>query len=94
MGEQWHRVADAAEVEEEVTVDGTSIGVYRLGEDLHAIEDICPHAYALLSEGFIDGDTAMVFVTIIMLTVIGILAYVAVIALGRRVLHYLHVDRG
>ena len=61
MGEEWHRVADAAEVQEDtplsVTIDGNSIGIYRLGDDLHAMEDICPHAYALLSEGFIDGDT-------------------------------------
>ena len=61
MTEQWHRVADVTEVEEDVplsvTVDGVQIGVYRLGEALHAMEDVCPHAYALLSEGFVDGDT-------------------------------------
>ncbi len=48
----------------------------------------------LLALGEGSGNTAMVFVTIIMLTVIGILAYVSVILLERRVLHYLHVDRG
>ena len=35
------------------------------------------------------GNTAMVFVSIILLTVIGIVAYVAVIVVERRVLHYL-----
>jgi NitT/TauT family transport system permease protein len=35
------------------------------------------------------GDTATVFVAIIMLTVIGIIGYSAVVALERRVLHYL-----
>lgn len=61
MGEQWHRVADAGEVDEDmpvsVTIDGAQIGVYRLGDALYAMEDVCPHAYALLSEGFVDGET-------------------------------------
>ena len=48
----------------------------------------------LLALGEGSGNTAMVFVTIIMLTVIGILAYVTVILLERRVLHYLHAGRG
>ena len=41
----------------------------------------------ILGEG--QGRTAMVFVTIILLTIVGILAYVAVLALERRVLHYM-----
>jgi len=41
----------------------------------------------VLGEG--QGNTAMVFVTIILLTVIGILAYLAVILAERRVLHYM-----
>jgi NitT/TauT family transport system permease protein len=43
----------------------------------------------LLVFGEGQANTPMVFVTIIVLTVIGILAYVAVIVLERRVLHYL-----
>ena len=35
------------------------------------------------------GNTAMVFVSIILLTLIGIVAYIAVILVERRVLHYL-----
>ncbi len=31
------------------------IGVYEVDGALHAIEDICPHAYALLTQGFVDG---------------------------------------
>jgi NitT/TauT family transport system permease protein len=41
----------------------------------------------VLGEG--QGNTAMVFVTIILLTLIGILAYLAVIFVERRVLHYM-----
>lgn len=43
----------------------------------------------LLVFGEGSGNTAMVFVAIIMLTVVGILAYVAVVLFERRVLHYL-----
>ncbi|MBM3488267.1 MAG: ABC transporter permease [Alphaproteobacteria bacterium] len=43
----------------------------------------------LLVFGEGQANTAMVFVTIILLTVIGIIAYVAVIALERWVLHYM-----
>jgi NitT/TauT family transport system permease protein len=43
----------------------------------------------LLVFGEGSANTAMVFVSIFLLTLIGILAYVAVIVLERRVLHYL-----
>ena len=43
----------------------------------------------LLVFGEGSGNTAMVFVAIIMLTVVGILAYIAVVLFERRVLHYL-----
>jgi NitT/TauT family transport system permease protein len=41
----------------------------------------------ILGEG--QGRTAMVFVCIILLTIVGILVYIAVLALERRVLHYM-----
>ena len=41
----------------------------------------------ILGEG--QGRTAMVFVSIILLTVVGILVYIAVLGLERRVLHYM-----
>ena len=43
----------------------------------------------LLVIGGGQGNTAMVFVAILLLTVIGILAYGAVILVERRVLHYI-----
>ncbi|MGE5147267.1 MAG: ABC transporter permease subunit, partial [Candidatus Eiseniibacteriota bacterium] len=43
----------------------------------------------LLVFGEGQANTAMVFVTIILLTLIGIIAYVAVILLERRILHYM-----
>jgi len=47
----------------------------------------------LLVFGEGSGNTAMVFVAIIMLTIIGIIAYVSVIFVERRVLHYLPKDQ-
>jgi len=32
------------------------IGVYRVGDAIWAIDDICPHAMAYLSDGFQEGD--------------------------------------
>lgn len=30
------------------------VGIYLLGDQVHAIEDVCPHAEALLSQGFVE----------------------------------------
>ena len=35
-----------------VEVQGQKIGLFLLGDAVHALEDVCPHAYALLSQGF------------------------------------------
>jgi 3-phenylpropionate/trans-cinnamate dioxygenase ferredoxin subunit len=57
----WHIAArDEALTEDQplsVTLGGERIGLYRLNGAVHAIEDVCPHAFALLSEGFVDGET-------------------------------------
>jgi len=38
-----------------LTIDSgeNGIGLYEVDDQLYAIEDICPHAYALLSQGFV-----------------------------------------
>jgi nitrite reductase/ring-hydroxylating ferredoxin subunit len=57
----WHRVAEEAELTEDqplaVEAAGTRIGLFRMGDAVHAIENVCPHAFALLSDGFVDGCT-------------------------------------
>lgn len=40
-----------------LNVEGKAVGIFMIEGQLHAIEDICPHAYALLSEGFVEGRT-------------------------------------
>ncbi len=56
----WHDVAAAADVTEDtpvsVKVGEREIGIYALNGAYYALEDVCPHAYALLSQGFVDGD--------------------------------------
>jgi nitrite reductase/ring-hydroxylating ferredoxin subunit len=37
--------------------EGKKIGVFFVDENYFAIENVCPHAYALLTEGFIEDQT-------------------------------------
>jgi 3-phenylpropionate/trans-cinnamate dioxygenase ferredoxin component len=56
----WQRVASVADVKADagldVKVGDKSLALFRVGENVYAVEGICPHAEALLAEGFIDGD--------------------------------------
>jgi NAD(P)H-dependent nitrite reductase small subunit len=56
----WHRVAAAAEVKEgeaiPVNVGDMQIALCRVDGTIYAFENVCPHAYALLSDGFIEGN--------------------------------------
>jgi 3-phenylpropionate/trans-cinnamate dioxygenase ferredoxin component len=56
----WQDVGAADEVTEDTplstTVAGRSIGVYVLAGQYYALEDICPHAEAVLSQGFVEGE--------------------------------------
>jgi 3-phenylpropionate/trans-cinnamate dioxygenase ferredoxin subunit len=57
----WQRAASVAEIKEDqglhVNIGGKEIALFRIGDTVYALEGICPHAEAFLSEGFIDGDT-------------------------------------
>ena len=52
----WHEVASRDQLDPDfpvgVEVQGQKIGLFLLGDNVHALEDVCPHAYALLSQGF------------------------------------------
>lgn len=60
MAAEWHDVAAPGEVSEDmplsVKVGEREIGVYSVNGQYCALEDVCPHAYALLSQGFVEGD--------------------------------------
>lgn len=56
---KWYRVGNISEVNEDqplsVEIGGNKIGIYFVDNEYYAIEDVCPHAFALLSQGFIEG---------------------------------------
>lgn len=56
---EWHDVANADDVGDGcpkgVTAAGIKIGLFRVDADILAINDVCTHAYALLSNGFQEG---------------------------------------
>ncbi|HSH89805.1 MAG TPA: non-heme iron oxygenase ferredoxin subunit [Ramlibacter sp.] len=58
----WHKACALEEVWEGaplgLEVEGRPIALYRFGDEVHAVGDICPHQKDVkLSEGFLDGDT-------------------------------------
>ena len=59
-GGQWHVVAKTGEVVEDeakrVSIGTTDIAICRVDEQFYAIDDICTHAYASMSEGDLRGD--------------------------------------
>lgn len=52
----WHDVASQDQLDPDfplgVDVGSRKVGVFVVEGRIHALEDICPHAYALLSQGF------------------------------------------
>ena len=60
MTGEWQAVGGAADVAEDeplgVAVGDKRIGIYRIDGTLYAIDDVCPHAFALLSQGFVEGE--------------------------------------
>jgi len=56
----WMRAARRSDLAEGealgVEVAGHSIALYDVGGDIFATDNICTHAYARLSDGWLDGD--------------------------------------
>jgi len=60
MADGWHKVAQRSKLAEGDIV-GASIGdkqvaVYLIGGEIYATDNICTHAYACLSDGYLEGD--------------------------------------
>ncbi len=55
---EWHDVAARDQLDPDfplgVVVGGQAVGIYLLDDQVHAIEDVCPHAEAMLSQGFVE----------------------------------------
>jgi 3-phenylpropionate/trans-cinnamate dioxygenase ferredoxin subunit len=60
MAGEWHDVGAVDAVSEDmplsVKIGEREIGIYSLSGSYYALEDVCPHAHALLSQGFVDGE--------------------------------------
>jgi 3-phenylpropionate/trans-cinnamate dioxygenase ferredoxin subunit len=56
----WQRAASATDVKPDkgltTKVGDTAVALFRIGDQVYAVEAICPHAEAELAEGFIDQD--------------------------------------
>lgn len=56
----WHRAAGLDEITEDepkaLTIGERELAVYQLGDAFHALDNICPHEYAVLSAGFVEGE--------------------------------------
>ena len=54
----WIGICDAQQVQEDFpfsgNIEGKEIGIYLIDGEYFALEDVCPHAYALLSQGFVE----------------------------------------
>jgi len=60
MPTNWHVAGTVSDITEDqplaAKVDDTELGVYVVAGKYYALEDVCPHAYALLSQGFVEGE--------------------------------------
>ena len=56
----WHNSISAAELAEGevcgIQIGDKAIALYRINGDVFATSNICTHEYALLSDGYLDGD--------------------------------------
>lgn len=56
----WHRVAATGEVKEnepkQVKLGENLIGLFRVKGEVYAIDDVCSHEFACLSDGYQDGE--------------------------------------
>lgn len=57
----WISVCNVDDVNEDqpkaIEINDKKIGVFLLEDHFYAIENVCPHAYALLTEGFIEDQS-------------------------------------
>jgi len=58
--EQWVPVANTGELEagtmKGVEVGDLQLAIYNIDGEFYATDNVCTHAFALLTDGFLDGD--------------------------------------
>ena len=56
LSPEWHDVAARDQLDPDfpmgVEVQGQQVGLFLIGDQVHALDDVCPHAFAMLSQGF------------------------------------------
>ena len=56
----WQKVAREDQIDAEfptaVSVGETLVALYNINGQIHATSNVCTHQFALLSDGFVDGD--------------------------------------
>lgn len=56
----WFKVCEIHDVSEDmpkaIEIKGNQVGIFKVDEDFFAIENVCPHAFALLTDGFIEDE--------------------------------------
>ena len=56
LSTDWHDVAARDQLDPDfpmgVEVGGQPVGLFLIGDQVYALDDICPHAFAMLSQGF------------------------------------------
>ena len=61
MSGRWIKIATTDAVEQDdmiaVEIEGKQIALYHVGDGFHATANICTHAFALLTDGFLDECT-------------------------------------
>ncbi len=54
----WVDICNIDQVQEDFPFSGKvedkEVGIYRVDGEFYALEDVCPHAFALLSQGFVE----------------------------------------
>ena len=56
----WHDALPLADLDDseprDVRLSNRSLVLVRIGETIHAVDGICTHSFALLSDGYVDGS--------------------------------------
>jgi NAD(P)H-dependent nitrite reductase small subunit len=57
--EDWKKVCSVGDLKADTVfaadIEGQAVAVYRVEDRYFATENVCPHAYALLSDGWLEG---------------------------------------
>ncbi len=58
FGPDWHDVAARDQLDADfplgIEASGFNVGLFLVDDEVHALDDVCPHAFAMLSQGFQD----------------------------------------